>query len=443
METDIIGVGFGPANIALAIALEELEIPLGALFVEQRPGAQWQPGMLLDGSDIQHHPARDLALPRNPRSRYTFFNYLVEEGRLFEFLNLGLPFPLRKDYARYVTWAGSQFTDKVRFETSATGVHVVAHERDDPAVVVTLDDGTAVRARVAVLAAGRPPYIPHQFRGVSDPRVFHFTHYLERVPEMVRQGCSRIVVIGGSQSAVELVLDLGRRFPDVAVTNIIRGFGYRQKDLSPFSGEVYYPQFVDYYFAADDESKRILDRELRYTNYSSADIDVVQALYTRLYEQRLDGAEQIRLVRNTEVVRCDPTPEGVRLTVQERHLGTVEELVADAVVLATGFQDLTDERGELFLPPVLESISADVARTPSGRAVVGRDYRLGAAPGKPMPPIYLNGICETTHGMGDAGSFSLLSLRAATIANSLYRAVSRRTGAPRAEHPKQREGVRA
>jgi L-ornithine N5-oxygenase len=33
--------------------------------------------------------------------------------------------------------------------------------------------------------------------------------------------------------------------------------------------------------------------------------------------------------------------------------------------------------------------------------------------------VYLNGLCESTHGMGDAGSFSLLALRSARIARSL------------------------
>jgi L-ornithine N5-oxygenase len=31
----------------------------------------------------------------------------------------------------------------------------------------------------------------------------------------------------------------------------------------------------------------------------------------------------------------------------------------------------------------------------------------------------MNGICESTHGFGDAGSFSLLALRSWTIANAL------------------------
>ena len=54
----------------------------------------------------------------------------------------------------------------------------------------------------------------------------------------------------------------------------------------------------------------------------------------------------------------------------------------------------------------------------SGVLQVGSDYAV-----KPLdtnvPPLFLNGLCEYTHGIGDAGSFSLLSLRAQTILNSV------------------------
>ena len=41
-----------------------------------------------------------------------------------------------------------------------------------------------------------------------------------------------------------------------------------------------------------------------------------------------------------------------------------------------------------------------------------------------MPALFLNGLCESSHGIGDAGSFSLLSLRAKTIAESLRKQLS-------------------
>ena len=59
METrdcyDVLGIGFGPANIALAVAMEETAPP-GAdptktvRFIEAGTDPQWQGGMLLSGS---------------------------------------------------------------------------------------------------------------------------------------------------------------------------------------------------------------------------------------------------------------------------------------------------------------------------------------------------------------------------------------------------------
>jgi L-ornithine N5-oxygenase len=417
---DTVGIGFGPSNIALAIALEDINPNLNVTFFERRGQPSWQPGMMLDGADIQHHPIRDLVTPRNPRSRYTFINYLFEDGRLFDFLNLSLPFPLRKDYARYVAWVANQFADQVRFHATAERVD---QEQDSELATVTLAGGEQLLARSVVVAPGRPPNIPQAFQSVHHPRVAHFTRYLEWVHELTEPPNARVAVIGASQSAVELVLDLSRRFPDAQIYNITRGFGYRQKDLSPFHGEVYAPDFIDYYFNSPDAAKQDLDRQLRYTNYSAADIDVLHALHAQIYEQRLDGNQRIEMVRNTDVICCLPGTDGIRLELYERHQATHDVLHVDAVILATGFVDLTDERGTHLLPSVLGPIASSAGRTPSGRALIGRDYRVLPEPGHNLPPIYLNGVCETTHGLGDAGSFSLVSIRAAVIAESLSKAL--------------------
>ena len=122
---DVLGIGFGPANIALAIALEELAPHLRVAFVEKRQGPFWQPNMLLPGSDIQNHPLRDLVTPRNPRSRYTFTNFLFEHNRLYEHLNLPLHYPLRVEYAQYVNWVGGFFADRVCYGCEAQAVEAI------------------------------------------------------------------------------------------------------------------------------------------------------------------------------------------------------------------------------------------------------------------------------------------------------------------------------
>lgn len=419
-EPDVIGIGFGPSNIALAIALEELYPEIAAVFLESSPAPGWQPGMLLSSSDIQHHPARDLVTPRNPRSRYSFLNHLHEERRLFDFLNLNIPFPLRKDYARYVTWAARHFDDRVRYGCAVESVHPLP---DAAGMEVHLADGRRFRSGAVVVAPGRPPYISPPFRNLADDRIFHYTRYLYRVADMARVAGARIAVIGASQGAVEVCLDVAQRLPDSKVRNVVRGFGYRQKDLSPFHTEAYFPEFTDYYFDVSSASKQELDHQLRFTNYSAADIDVLTAYHTRLYEQQLDGGDQIQLFRNTEITGVRLGADAITLDLYERHRNAVSSLDADFVILATGFVDLTDDNGENFLPAMLSPLRSLVGRTPERHARIGRDYRLLPEAGVDLPPVYLNGLCETTHGLGDAGSFSLVSLRAAAIADSLSKSL--------------------
>ena len=48
---DVLGIGFGPANIALAIAAEELGSTLTMAFLEKNAVPGWQEDMLLPASD--------------------------------------------------------------------------------------------------------------------------------------------------------------------------------------------------------------------------------------------------------------------------------------------------------------------------------------------------------------------------------------------------------
>ena len=88
---DVIGVGFGPSNLALAIALAETPAARGlrSRFLERQPHFRWHGGMLLPGSDMQISFLKDLVTLRNPTSPLTFVNYLHSQGRLHDFIDLG------------------------------------------------------------------------------------------------------------------------------------------------------------------------------------------------------------------------------------------------------------------------------------------------------------------------------------------------------------------
>ena len=415
---DLVGIGFGPANIALAIAIEEAQQdttmpPIDVRFLEAQRDPEWQGGMLLAGSDIQNHPARDLVTLRNPRSHYTFLNYLHLSGRLIEFLNLPSEFPLRSDYAAYVRWARSHFDRVVDYGQPVTEVSVTEYH-SERVYEITTGGGSRYLARNLVVAPGRAPYIPAPFDSVSDRRVFHLNDYLYRV-EALPKPPNTVVVIGGSQSAVEIMLDLCRRFPSSRLINYVRSFGLRLKDTSPFSEEGFFPDFTQYYFEASRQSKAILDAYMRPTNYSSADGDVLRELYLQIYEQRLKGEQRAFVAGNRIVRAVDVRPDAVSLTVTEVHTGEVDHVDADMVILATGFRDIGPGPNQQRIPWFLEGI-AEHLTFEEGYPKISADYLVDTPS---APPMFLNGVCETTHGIGDSGSFSLLSLRASAIQRRL------------------------
>lgn len=418
---DVLGIGFGPANIALAIAAEELEPGLRLGFLEQQSGPGWQEEMLLPESDIQNHPLRDLVTPRNPRSRYTFVNFLFENGRLYEHLNLPLAHPLRVEYRQYVAWVAQHFARQVRYGSAVRTITPVLDQGKIMHYAVDCADGQRTRARAVVLAPGRTPHVPSAFAGIDDARVLHFTQFLRAFREVrARTERPRIAVVGGSQTAVELLLHIAGALPEGELTGINRNFGFRLKDTSPFSDEVYFPGFVDTYYHATPAQKEKLRRELRFTNYSAADGDVLDALYVQLYRNKILGRQGLQVRHQIDITGVRTDAHGVHLTLEHGINGSRDEQSYDLVILATGFKDLGDGESAEPYPALLSELAPHLDLS-SGALAVQLDYRvkLYGAGHAMHAPLYLNGLCESSHGMGDAGSFSLLSLRSAAIVNSL------------------------
>jgi diaminobutyrate-2-oxoglutarate transaminase len=421
---DVLGIGFGPANVALAAAAAEADAkpPLDIRFLEAQREPLWQGGMLLDNSNIQNHPCRDLVTLRNPRSRYSFLNYLFEQGRLIEHLNLPVQFPLRKEYARYVTWVSHHFDHQVDFGERADRIGVVQHA-GAPAYEVETASGRRYRALSLVVAPGRAPYVPEPFDAVADDRIVHLTDYLYRL-DRVAESPRTVAVIGGSQSAVEITLDLARRYPEARIELFTRSFGLRLKDTSPFSEEGYFPDFTDYYFDVDHRAKQALDAYLRPTNYSSIDEDVLHQLYLLVYEQRLDDRQRVFVHRNRQATAVRASGPRLAIGMTEVHTGDVEEVEVDLIVLATGFRDLGPGPHQERYPALLSGIADRLCFDDHGYLAIDKAYQLRTStPG--TPPVLLNGLCETSHGIGDSGSFSLLSLRAAAIHQRLLEIVDR------------------
>ncbi len=414
---DCIGVGFGPSNIALAIALEERRLLDNSLFLEARKQVRWHPGMLIEGTDIQHNPLRDFVTPRNPCSPYGFLSYLKSEGRLFDYLNLSAPFPPRTEYASYVAWVASHFSKYVRFGEHVECINSVLSSDDESLVEICSTGGTKHYARSVVVGSGRSRYIPAEFNSLLGENVIHSDDYIWAKKRWEDHGTRpKIAVIGGSQSAVEILLDLSGIGDVIGIT---RGFGFKQKDLSPFTECIYYPEFVDYFHGSDVASQNQITRELWRSNYSAADHDVIDALNFRLYEQKITGKRAIELSQNSTIEKIEAIYDSnaYKLYLRNRHSKAQDAVVVDGIIFATGYKNFGKLENQESYHPLLEGIASDLTYREDGGPEVLRDYRLKIP--SFSAPVYLNGLCESSHGFGDAGSFSILSIRSDIIAASI------------------------
>lgn len=424
---DLIGIGFGPSNVALAIALDEQRHsgkPLDALFIERQPGFAWHPHMLLDQAHMQISFLKDLATLRNPTSRFTFVNYLHEKGRLTDFINLKNFFPSRHEFNDYLGWAASQFESSCRYDEEVFEVLPEMQAGEVSLLRVrsrTADGRTQERlARNLVVGIGGVPNIPEGFRGLrDDPRVFHSSSYLQ---DMARHPqARRVAVIGAGQSAAEIFMDLQGRPGAPQVDLIMRARSIRPSDDSPFVNEVFNADFTDYMYSQGSDARAALIDEFSQTNYAVADLDLIQQIFKVFYDQKVLRGTRLRMLRQHDVRAVRAAQDGIHITLLDRDVQRESTVRYDAVVLATGYA--RNQHKDLLLPlaPYLGTYEVD------------RHYRLKATAAF-HPGIYLQGACEDSHGLSDT-LLSVTAVRTGEIGNALRASQARaRTVARDASH---------
>ncbi|WP_432076169.1 lysine N(6)-hydroxylase/L-ornithine N(5)-oxygenase family protein [Streptomyces wuyuanensis] len=411
---DLIGIGFGPSNVAMAIALSEHNARVGrqgavtAHFFEQQPSFGWHRGMLIDDATMQVSFLKDLVTLRNPSSEYTFLRYLQSKGRLIDFVNHKNLFPLRVEFHDYFEWAAAKVDDMVSYGHEVIAVEPVARDGVVEYLDVTARSGGEVvvhRARNLVIGTGLRPLMPEGVERTD--RVWHNSDLLAKVDGLEGAAPSRFVVVGAGQSAAENVAYLHRRFPEAEVCAVFSRYGYSPADDSSFANRIFDPQAVDEYFTAPEDVKRRLMDYHGNTNYSVVDIDLIDELYRQAYQEKVLGTERLRFLNVSRLTDIEQTTDGVRATVRSLVTGEDTRLDADVVVCATGYEQ-ADGLG------LLGEVAERCRRDEQGRVRVERDYRV-VTDTELRCGIYLQGGTEHTHGI----TSSLLSNTAIRVGEIL------------------------
>jgi len=401
---DIIGIGFGPSNLGLAIAVDEHNQtggpPLTATFLERQRTFGWHRGMLLDDATMQVSFLKDLVTMRNPVSDFSFLSYLRERDRLIEFINHKVLFPLRIEFHDYLDWVADRLASFVTYGQTVVDVLPVYEDGTVVAFDVVSEGPAGVRStrrgRNVVVAVGLSPSLP---AGTTlGPRIWHNLDLLARVESFPRDPePRRFVVVGAGQSAAECVAYLHDEFAAAEVCSVYARFGYAPADDSPFANRIFDPDAVDMYFGADEPVKRMLFDYHRNTNYSVVDGDLIDELYRREYQERVKGTRRLRMMNASRVAEVDESGDTLKVSVQSLPTGEVEILDTDVLVYATGYRPGDAVR-------LLGGAGDLVERRPDGAPTVHRDYRL-ALRMPSLASVYVQGGTEHSHGI----SSSLLS----------------------------------
>lgn len=136
---DIISTNFSIAQLSLAITATVKRSPLSILFLSQTPELE------IEGLNNEAVFMQDFATSLDPTCRYTFLNYLSEEGMLGEWMSKGQLSPSTEEWADYVRWCSKVVREEGWVSFCDGGVEA-AEERDNGRSIGVMVSGEMFKA---------------------------------------------------------------------------------------------------------------------------------------------------------------------------------------------------------------------------------------------------------------------------------------------------------
>ncbi|OLR95009.1 lysine N(6)-hydroxylase/L-ornithine N(5)-oxygenase family protein [Actinokineospora bangkokensis] len=390
---DLVGVGVGPFNLALAALARGTG--LTTAFHEREPELRWHPGMLIDGSTLQVPFLADLVSLVDPTNPLSFLNYLRARDRLFPFYFAERFHVPRTEYDDYLRWAAAQLP--CHFDSAVSSV-----QWSDSANAFALDiAGETVHARTVVLGVGTGPVVPQALSGLE--HVTHSAHYLSVRDRLT--AADDVTVVGSGQSGAEVFLDLLRRRTG-STRWLTRTRAFAPMEYSKLGLEQFTPDYTRYFRGLAGPVRDALV-PAQWQLYKAIDAETIAQIHDELYRRTIGGEwPDAVLTPGVEVVGARAVGGGVELSLRHVDQGTTAAVRTSEVVCATGYaeRDLTGLLGDL---PALDE---------RGRLVVDGDHRVALRAGV-GGALYAQNADRHTNGVG-APDLGLAAWRAATILNS-------------------------
>jgi L-ornithine N5-oxygenase len=229
--------------LSLAIALHEQSDATKVQILEQKPEFSWSAESLPPAkSRMRTTLMQDLVSPRNPRSHFTFVNYLWHTGTLIQYTNLGLINPPRQVFSRYLKWCSRQIEELgwvsygstvLAIEPNAEGQQITTRWK------ITYQSSNGVKSTVlakkVVIAGGSKTSIPPclNVAGTSG-QIHHSSTFKDVLPRLGQNQAApvKIAIVGANNDALE-VLEHCRSMPNATITIFLKDSAFRKRDDNP------------------------------------------------------------------------------------------------------------------------------------------------------------------------------------------------------------------
>ena len=372
---DFIAVGIGPFNLGLACLTSTLEDVQG-LFLDQRDGFDWHPGLMIEGVHLQTPFMSDLVTLADPTHPLSFLNYIKQQGRLYSFYIREDFFLLREEYNQYCQWAVSQLTN-LRWQKR---VNTATYHSELKCYQLTVSDTMTGEteiyyARKLVLGTGPSPFVPDccQQPLEDNPNVLHSGDYLYRKESLQQQ--SGITVIGSGQSAAEIFYDLLQDIDqyDYTLNWVTSAPRFYPLEYTKLTLEMTSPEYVDYFYNLPARDRKQLVKEQK-NLYKGINGDLINAIFDLLYTKQVklnprNEKLKVNILTNSELRNLAAAAEpDLKLEFYHREQNRAYELPTQGLVLATGYQYREPE----FLLPLKSRIRYDE----DGQFDVHRNYAI-------------------------------------------------------------------
>lgn len=381
---DIIGIGIGPFNLGLAALIEPVE-NVSALFLDQADGFDWHPGLMLDNATLQVPFMADLVTMADPKSKYSFLNFLKETDRLYKFYIREDFFILRKEYNVYCQWAADQlesclFGKKVE--------NIIFNEADQVFVIDVLDlknnDVIQYTAKKIVLGTGTQPSLPAFMEGKNFPNVIHTSEFLDHKEQILN--ADSVSIIGSGQSAAEIFQDL---LPETEEGFFMSWFTRPDRffpmEYSKLTLELTSPEYVDhFYHMPPSQRKAILAKQPPL--YKGINFDLINDIFDTLYGMSV-GNEPLHVALKPSCQLDSISPEGNSYALNFTHVqdNVTFTHISEYIILATGYKYKE--------PKFLKGIENLIQRNEDGLFEVSRYYTVDQAEN-----IFVQNVELHTHG---------------------------------------------